>query len=182
MCIQRDWKGVLYYELLLENQMINSIMFPITPTEAALHEKQPELANRKHTIFHQDTQECMFLWWPGSNCYGLAGKFWYICHNQQTLHLQISIYLNLYKILLMEKISIPWKTAKGTRNSSLLKKIKSFGKTDFYEITWKMAEGSGTKQWIHCSIKFLVKMKNVSYFYFKTERIFGQPNMWPLNV
>ena len=35
----------------------------------------------------------------------------------------------------MEKISIPWKTVKGTRNSSLLKKIKSFGKADFYEIT-----------------------------------------------
>ena len=43
------------------------------------------------------------------------------------------LYLSLYKILLMEKISIPWKTVKGT--SSLLKKIKCFGKTDFYEIT-----------------------------------------------
>ena len=29
----------------------------------------------------------------------------------------------LYKILLMEKISVPWKTVKGTWNSSLLKKM-----------------------------------------------------------
>ena len=37
-----------------------------------------------------------------------------------------------------------------------------------------MAEGSGTKGWIHCSIKFLVKMKNVFYFYLKAEDTF-----WP---
>ena len=40
------------------------------------------------------------------------------------------IYFGLYKILLMETISIPWKTVKGTWNSSLLRKIKSFGKTE----------------------------------------------------
>ena len=45
----------------------------------------------------------MFLWWPGKNCYSLAGKFWFIHRIHQTLHLQISIYFGLYKILLMEK-------------------------------------------------------------------------------
>ena len=30
----------------------------------------------------------------------------------------------------MEKIPIPWKTVKGTWNSSLLKKIKSLGKME----------------------------------------------------
>ena len=44
----------------------------------------------------------------------------------------------------MEKISIPWKTVKGTWNSSLLEKINSFGKMKV-EVAWKMAEGSGTK-------------------------------------
>ena len=48
------------------------------------------------------------------NCYSLAGKFWFIYHIQQTLHLQILIYLGLYKILLMENILISWKTVKGT--------------------------------------------------------------------
>ena len=38
--------------------------------------------------------------------------------------------LRSLKILLMEKISIPWKTVKGTWNSSLLKKIKSLGKIE----------------------------------------------------
>ena len=68
----------------------------------------------------------------------------------------------------MEKISIPWKTVKGTWNSSLLKKV--FRRWN-YEVAWKMAEGSGTKGWIRCSIKFLVKMKNVS-FYVKNRRHF----------
>ena len=40
----------------------------------------------------------------------------------------------------MEKVSFSWKTAKGTWNSSLLRKIKGN-----YEVARKMAEGSGTK-------------------------------------
>ena len=42
-----------------------------------------------------------------------------------------------------------------------------------------MAEGPGTKGWIHCSEKFLVKMeKKKSVFYLKTEKnpLFGQPS------
>ena len=42
-----------------------------------------------------------------------------------------------------------------------------------YEVAWKMAERNGTKGWICCSIKFLVKMKNVVFcFYLKTKGIF----------
>ena len=66
----------------------------------------------------------VFIWWPGKNCCSLAGEFWFIHSIDWTLHLQVSIYFGLYKILLMEKISIPWRTVKDTRNSSLLKKIK----------------------------------------------------------
>ena len=51
----------------------------------------------------------------------------------QTLHLWISIYFGLYRSFSMEKISISWKTVKGTWNSSLLKKIKSFGGKKFGE-------------------------------------------------
>ena len=76
-------------------------------------------------------QDCMFIWWPGKSCYSLDGKFWFIHWNPQTLHLQVATYFGVYKILLMEEISIPWKTVKGTWNSSLLKKMKSFGKMEF---------------------------------------------------
>ena len=48
--------GVLYYELLPENQMVNSHKYcsQLGKLKAALDEKRPELVNRKLTIFHQD--------------------------------------------------------------------------------------------------------------------------------
>ena len=71
---------------------------------------------------------------PSRNCHSLAGKFSFIHRIHQTLHLQVTIYFSLYKILLMgkKKNSIPWKTVKGTWNSSLLKKTKSFGTMELW--------------------------------------------------
>ena len=56
LCIWWNWKGVLYYELLLENQTINynKYWFQLYQLKAALYKKPPELVNRKHIIFHQD--------------------------------------------------------------------------------------------------------------------------------
>ena len=107
-------------------------------------------------------QELMFIWWPGKNCCSLSGKFWFIYHIHQTLCLWIFIYFGLKKILLMEKISILWKTVKGTWNSSLVKKIKSFWKMKLWSYL-KNGKSSGTKQWIHYSVKLLVKMKTMSF-------------------
>ena len=106
----------------------------------------------------------VFIWWPGKNCCSLAGEFWFIHSIDWTLHLQVSIYFGLYKILLMEKISIPWKTVKGTWNSSLLRKIKSFGKTELWHCLKNSRKSSGAKWW-RLSIKVLVKMKNVFLHY-----------------
>ena len=57
-CIWWDWKGVLYYKLLLENQMINSNKYcsQLDQLKAALDEKRPRLVNRKLIIFHQDNR------------------------------------------------------------------------------------------------------------------------------
>ena len=56
LCIWWDWKGVLYYELIPENQTINSNKYcsQLDQLKAALNEKHPELVNRKRIIFHQD--------------------------------------------------------------------------------------------------------------------------------
>ena len=50
------WKGVLYHELLPENQTINSNKYcsQLDQLKAALDEKRPELVNRKRIIFYQD--------------------------------------------------------------------------------------------------------------------------------
>ena len=53
------WEGVLYYELLLESQTINSNNAPnalqLDQLNAALDKRCLELVNRKRIIFHQDT-------------------------------------------------------------------------------------------------------------------------------
>ena len=56
LCIRWDWKGVLYYELLPENQAINSNKYcsQLDQLKAALLEERLELVNRNCTIFHQD--------------------------------------------------------------------------------------------------------------------------------
>ena len=47
LCIWWDWKGILYYELLPENQTINSNCSQSDQPKAALDEKPPELVNKK---------------------------------------------------------------------------------------------------------------------------------------
>ena len=110
-------------------KQFQQILFTTRQLKALLKKKHLELVNRKSIRIIQDH---MFLWWPGKNCYSLVGKFWFILHIHQTLHLQISIYLSYYKIFLIEKISISLKTVKGTWNSSLLKMTKHFWKMELW--------------------------------------------------
>ena len=56
LCIWWDWMGVLYNELLPENQTISSKKYcsQLDQLKAALNEKSPESVDRKSIIFHQD--------------------------------------------------------------------------------------------------------------------------------
>jgi len=55
-CIWWDCKGIVYYELLLQNQMINSEKYcsQLDRLKAVIDEKRPELSNRHGVVFHQD--------------------------------------------------------------------------------------------------------------------------------
>ena len=132
LCIWWDWKGVLYYELLPKNQRINSNKYcsQLDQLKAALDEKHPELVKRKCIIFHPDNARPHVSLMIRQKVLQLGWGVLIIHHIHQMLCLRISFYFGIHKILLMEKISIPWKTVKGTWNSSLLKKIKSFGKME----------------------------------------------------
>ena len=127
-----NWKGALYYELLPENQTINSNKYcsQLDQLKAALNKKCPELVNRKRIIFHQDNarphvslmtrQKLLKLSWEA---------LIHPAYSPDITPLDFHLF-RLYKILLMEKILILWKTVKGTWISSLLKKIKSFRKME----------------------------------------------------
>ena len=69
--------GALYYELLLENEIINSkkYCFQFDQLKAAFGMKCPELVNRKCIIFHQDTARPRFFDDQAKTVNGLAGKF-----------------------------------------------------------------------------------------------------------
>ena len=56
LCIRWGWKGIFSYELLLENQVINSNKYcsQLDQLKAALYKKHLKLVNRKCIIFHQD--------------------------------------------------------------------------------------------------------------------------------
>ena len=132
LCIWWNWKGVLYYELLLENQTINSNKYcsQLDQLKVELDEKHPELVNRKCIIFHQDKARPHVSLMTRQKLLQLGWEV--LIHLPYSSDIAPSDF-HLFRSLqnsLNGKISIPWKTAKGTWNSSLLKKIKSFGKME----------------------------------------------------
>ncbi|GFU53166.1 histone-lysine N-methyltransferase SETMAR [Trichonephila clavipes] len=56
LCIWLNLKGIIYYELLLYGQTLNSDLYcqQLDRLKLAIDQKRPELANRKGVVFHQD--------------------------------------------------------------------------------------------------------------------------------
>ncbi|GFW94356.1 histone-lysine N-methyltransferase SETMAR [Trichonephila clavipes] len=56
LCIWWDWKGIIYYKLLLYGQTLNSDLYchQLDRLKLAIDQKHPELANIKGVVFHQD--------------------------------------------------------------------------------------------------------------------------------
>ena len=149
-------------------------LLPIRPTKSSTWRKASGISQQKNASPIQVMQVRTFLWLPGKNCYSLPRKVWFIPCIHQTLHLWISIYFSLYKILLVEKISIPWKTVKGTWDSSLLKKIKNFGEDEIMKLPGKWQKVVEQHSNILFNKVLGEKEKCVFHFYFKTEGTF-----WP---
>lgn len=120
------WKRVLYYELLPENQMIDSSKYQLQldQLKVSLSGNHPELVNRICIIFNQDNAKntCFF------DDQAKTVTAWVGSSDSSTICTRHCTYFGPYKILLMENISIPWKTVKGIWNSFLPKKIQSFQK------------------------------------------------------
>ena len=102
------------------------------PTESSTLWNHPKWVNRKYIIFHQYNTSVHICLMTKQKPLQLG---WEVHLIHQTLYLHISIYFGLYKTLLIEKLAIPWKIVKGTWTSSLLKNLKSFGKTELWSYT-----------------------------------------------
>ena len=102
-----------------------------------LDKKCPELVNfRKRIIFHQDNARLHVSLMTRQKLLQVGCKVW--CHPPYSPDIA-PVDFHLFQSLQnscngngnsMEKISIPCKTVKGTWNSSLLKKLKNFGKME----------------------------------------------------
>ena len=118
--------GSSLYEPLPENQMISyKYCSQLDHMNAELNKWHLELVNRKHIIFHQETLDCTL---PGKNCQQPGWEV--LIHPPYSpdiapsdFHLSRSLQNSLNG-----KNSIPWKTAKGSWNSCLLKKTSSLGR------------------------------------------------------
>ncbi|GFY19936.1 mariner Mos1 transposase [Trichonephila clavipes] len=58
LCIWRDWKGIIYYELLPYGQTLNSSDIycqQLDYFKLAIDQKRSELANRRGVVFHKDS-------------------------------------------------------------------------------------------------------------------------------
>ncbi|GFT07025.1 mariner Mos1 transposase [Trichonephila clavipes] len=56
LCIWWDWKGIIYYELLLYGQTLNSDLYcqQLDRLKLVIDQKRPELTNRRSVMFHQE--------------------------------------------------------------------------------------------------------------------------------
>ena len=103
-----DWKGILYYELLPNNQRVNSEKYcsRLDELRTTIEQRRSELANRKGVAFHWDNslRGHMYLWLLDKSCWSLVGICYTIHRIHQTLHPQIITYLDNYRIPLMAKI------------------------------------------------------------------------------
>ena len=97
--------------------------------KAALHRKSPELVNRKHITFHQNNarphvslmtkQKLLYL--------GLEAPI-HLLYSPDIVPSNFHLFWSLQNSLNGKNFNSPG--IKGTLNSSLLKKIKSFGKKE----------------------------------------------------
>ena len=122
LCMWWDWKGVLYYELLLENWMINS-------------NKYCSQLDQLKTVWNQSTenasssirimQDHIFLWWPHKNCSAWLGSS--DSSTVFTRHCTFRCPSGLYKILLMENFQFP----KAPRTVFFSKRYKIWGRWNY---------------------------------------------------
>ncbi|XP_076302040.1 histone-lysine N-methyltransferase SETMAR-like [Lasioglossum baleicum] len=63
LCIWWDWKGILHYEPLPNNEAIDSAKYcsQLDKLKTSIDQKRPEIANRKGVVIHQDNARAMCL-------------------------------------------------------------------------------------------------------------------------
>ena len=129
LCIWWDWKGVLYYELLLENQTINSNKYcsQLDQQKAVLSKKVSRISQQK-THIHQDNARSRFSLTPRQKLLQLDWKV--------LIHLPYTPDNAPLDVHLFQSLQINGKTFNSLKDcirhleQLFAQKIKSFGKME----------------------------------------------------
>lgn len=108
LCLYWDWKGFLYYALVLVDGYINSNKYSsqLDQMMVSIDEKHPELVEKGYEIL---TSCHIFLWWSGKICYNLDQNFTLIYHIQKNITIRLPFILKNYlmkKKQLSEKLQM----------------------------------------------------------------------------
>ena len=106
--------------------------------QATSYVNRLQLVSRKRTSFHQENIRPHVSLMTRQKLLQFVWEVLIHCLDSLDISPLYSIYFGLYKIPVMEKISISWKTVKSTCNHSLFKEVKSFGKMGL----WSFLENS----------------------------------------
>ena len=131
LCIWWDRKEVLLFmsSFWKTKQLIPSAA-PNRSTESSTWQKASGISQQKtHHLLHKTA--CFFD--EQAETCSLAGKFLiHPSYSPDIVPSDFHWFQSLQNSLNGKKASIPWNTVKGTCNSSLLKKIESFGKMELW--------------------------------------------------
>ena len=154
-----DWKGVLYYDFLLENQIINSNQYcsQWAQLKAANRWKSPGITQKKMynlpSGYHQihislmTRQKLLQLGWE---------VLIHLLYSPDVAPLDFHLFQSLQYYFNGKNFN-SLKDCKRHLEQFFAQKDKKFWEDRIMKLPEKMGEGSGTKQWRHCSVKFLVK-------------------------
>ena len=179
LCIWWDWKGVLYYELLPQNQMISSNKYcsQLDQLKAALNKKRPELVNRKRIIFHQDNarphvslmtrQKLLQLGWV---------VLIHLPYSPDIAPLDIHLFRSLQNSLNGKNVN-SLEDCKRYLGQFFAQKDKKFWEDGIMNLPEKLQKVM--EQTVNTLFNKALgeNEKCVFYFYLKTKGIFGQPNI-----
>ena len=150
LCIWWDWKGVLYYELLPENQMMNynKYYFQLDQLKAALNEKLPELVNRKFINFHQNNarQQASLMTWQKLSQLGWKILI-HLPYSPDTTHADVHLVWSLFSSVSVQFSSFAQlcPTPSGKKNLNSLEDCKRHLKQFFAQQDKKFCEGGIVK-------------------------------------
>ena len=152
------------------NYSFQNVPLWIRPTESSTWQKASRIVNRKYIIFHQDNIRAYVYLMIRKKLLHLGWEVLiHLLYSPDIASLDLHLIRSL-KIFLNRKNFHSLENCKKHLEQLFAQKDKKLWEDVIMKLPLKMAEGSGTNQWIYCSLrkintKLLVKIKQKKIFF-----------------